>query len=167
MIRRVLAAFAVVISFALAGLTPAAPAQAVYAGTCATNSFCLYPWTGYGAPAAGDRWQTSYNNVINYHGGCINIGSATWDNGTPVADNSASLMFNTGSGSTYAGYYIRVFNWANCNGGGGSKGLGYAGSNGYIYQLSNLDSYYYTDPQVGPYKLYHTITSIQIRNPLD
>lgn len=157
-----LSALFLALGLSLAGATPA---HAAFGGVTADNSISLYQWTGLGAQVAGNRWQTSFSNVINNHGGCINIGAATWANGTPVADNSGSLMYKIGNTSTYHPYYVRVFNWANCNGGGGSKGLGYLAPN-YQYSLDDLNSYFYTSPQIGPYKLFHTISSIEIRDPL-
>jgi hypothetical protein len=161
-IMAALAALALTAGLSLAGATPA---HAAFGGVTADNSISLYQWTGLGAEVAGNRWQTSFNNVIA-QGGCLNIGGATWANGTKVADNSASLMYRVGNTSAYSAYTIRVFNWANCNGGGGSKYMGYLAANTQ-YTLDNLNNYYYTEPQVGPHKLYHTITSVQVRNPLD
>ncbi|MET0416530.1 MAG: hypothetical protein ABW022_10975 [Actinoplanes sp.] len=163
--NRFLAALAALFIALGISVAPASPAQAAFGGVCADNAVCLYQWTGLGAEVAGNRWQSSFNNIIN-SGGCLNItNAAKWANGTYVSDNSASLMYRVGNTSTYHPYYITVFNWANCQTGGGSKGMGYLAPNTQ-YSLDNLNNYYYTFPQVGPHKLYHTITSIEIRNPI-
>lgn len=164
--NRIAAAAAAVLLALGLSLAGAAPAHAAFGGVTADNSISLYQWTGLGAQVEGNRWQTSFTNVINNHGGCINIAPAKWANNTPVADNSASLMWRVGASTqAYSRFTIRVFNWANCNGGGGSKGMGYLAP-GTQYSLDNLNNYYYPDPSVGPYKLYRTISSIQIRDPL-
>ena len=123
---------------ALLGATGAAvvatPAQAAFGGNCATNSICLYQWTGFGAQVAGDRWQSSFNNIIS-QGGCLNVYSAYWDNGTAINNNSGSLMYVVSSG--YANYAIRVYDWENCNASGPSRGIGYAANN-TTYPMDNL-----------------------------
>jgi hypothetical protein len=142
----------------------ASPAQAAYGGTTAWNSFSLYQWTGLGAQYEGDRWQTSYQNVIN-NGGCLNV-SGSWINGTAKNNNTASFMFRT-SGSAYAGYTLRVYDWPNCNDNGFSRYISYLGGDGYQNITSNLNDWWYNDPYSGSIKLNRTISSIKIRNPLD
>lgn len=154
-----LAAFVMALGVSLSG---AAPAQAAFGGVCAGNSICLYQWTGLGAQVEGDRWQSSYNNIISNHGGCLNLGNATWDNGTLVRDNSGSLMWKT-TVSGYQNYAITVFNWAGCNSSGPFRVIGYAGSAGSQYSLDHLGNYLYNNNNPTNTTLYHTISSIGIR----
>jgi hypothetical protein len=157
---RVRLALAVLFAAVLGAGGLANPAQAAFGGTCATNAFCLYQWTGLGAQVAGDRWQSSYTNIIVNHGGCLNLGSATWDNGTPVNDNTGSAMVNTGSnGGAYTQYAVTLFNWTNCNTSGQWKVIGYLGDN-TSYALDNFNNYLYNNSSIS---LYHTVTSIGIR----
>lgn len=155
-----------ILRLALAGLLAAmlgavsfvSPASAAFGGVCASNSFCLYQWTGLGAQVEGNRWQSSYNNIISGDG-CLTLGSAAWANGTLVTDNSGSIMWKTTVGG-YEQYAITVFNWQNCNASGPFKVIGYLGSAGSQYSLDNLNNYTYSNSTI---KLYHTITSIGIR----
>lgn len=149
---------------ALMVVSTPAPALAAFGGVCAGDSFCLYQWTGLGAQVEGNRWQTSYYNVINNHGGCINLGSAAWANGTLVNNNSGSIMWKTQS-SGYTQYAITVFNWVNCNTDGQWEVIGYLGAAGTQYTLDNLTNYDYGDSG-SSLTLYHTITSIGIRRVL-
>lgn len=164
MITKWLKRLAVVFAAALilTGGAATAPAHAAFGGVCNGNAFCAYQWTGLGAQVANDRWQSSYTNIINNHGGCINLAGATWDNGTAVNDNTGSLMWNTVD-SGYDQYAITVFNWANCNTSGQWKVIGYLGGALSMYSLDNLNNYTYQSPPGTTMKLYHTITSIGIR----
>lgn len=142
----------------------ASPANAAFGGLCAADAFCLYQWTGLGAQVAGNRWQSSYDNFLLNHGGCINMAGATWANGTPVDNNSGSIMWRTVS-SGYTQYAITVFNWANCNTSGQWEVIGYLGSAGSQYSLDNLTHYDYSDSG-SSISLYHTISSVGIRRVL-
>jgi len=141
----------------------AAPANAAFGGVCANNSICLYQWTGLGAQVEGNRWQSSFNNIINYHNGCLNLGSATWANGTPVNDNAGSLMYVVTSG--YSNYAIRIYDWVNCNFSGPSRNIGYAANN-TTYSMDNLNYYLFSNNNPNGYSPYHRITSIGISDPL-
>ena len=154
-------AVVVAAAFTLTAAAGVAPAQAAFGGVCSGNAFCLYQWTGLGAQVENDRWQSSYTNIINNHGGCINLAGATWDNGTPVNDNSGSLMWKTVD-SGYTQYAITVFNWTNCNTSGQWEVIGYLGGALTMYSLDNLHDYHYGDSG-SSIELYHTITSIGIR----
>lgn len=142
----------------------ASPAHAAFGGVCSGDAFCLYQWTGLGAQVEGNRWQSSYYNITNNHGGCINLAGATWANGTLVNDNSGSIMWKTQS-SGYTQYAITVFNWTNCNTSGQWEVIGYLGSAGSQFSLDNLNNYDYSDSG-SSISLYHTITSIGIRRVL-
>jgi len=161
-LKRAFAALAasIVVGFGLAAT--ATPAQAAFGGYCAADAFCAYQWTGLGAQVEGDRWQSTYFNFTVAHDGCINLAGATWDNGTPVNDNTGSLMWYTQS-SGYTQYAITVFNWANCNTSGQWKVIGYLGAAGSTFNMDNLNNYTYQSPAGSTLKLYHTITSIGIR----
>jgi hypothetical protein len=137
------------------------PAQAAFGGICNGNAFCLYQWVGYGAQVEGNRWQSSYYNIVVNHGGCLNLGSATWANGTPVKNNSGSIMWKTVD-SGWEQYAITVFNWDNCNTSGEWEVIGYAGGALSQYGLDNLTQYDYSDSG-SSMTLYHTINSIGIR----
>lgn len=138
------------------------PAQAAYGGTCAANAICLYQGVGFWTQVAGDRWQSSFNNIIN-NGGCLNLGNAAWDNGTLVRDNSGSLMWTATSG--YSNYAIRVYDWVNCNFSGPSRNIGYAANN-TTYNMDNLNEYLFSNNNPNGFPLYHRITSIGISDPL-
>lgn len=169
MIKRFAAAIAASLLILAGSMTIGAPAQAAFGGTCAANSFCLYPWTGLGAPVAGDRWQSSISNIANHTDGgvqgCLNLGSATWNNGTPVNDNAASAMVNmTSTGNHWAYYTLDTYNWANCNAAGQSGHLTYL-PDGHLEGWDNLNNEGYDLPAGTTMKMYHTITSIRVRCP--
>lgn len=147
-----------------AGFTVATPAQAAFGGLCSANSFCLYQWTGLGAQVENNRWQSSYGNFIGHSGGCIDLSGPTWANGTPVNNNSGSLMWRTTVGG-WEQYAITVFNWANCNTAGQWEVIGYLGSAGSQFSYDNLSNYDYSDSG-SAITLYHTISSISIRRVL-
>lgn len=155
--RRIITGLLAMLTALTLGVTVgAAPAQAVYAGTCATNAICFYPWINFGGQASGDRWQSSFNNIVNYNGGCVNLYGATWDNGQPVNNNSGSLMYVSSSG--YDDYVIRLYDWENCNGSGPNLLMAYAGTaeTHKFADLRNLDF----SGTISP--LYHRVTSIKI-----
>ena len=161
--HRIMAALAAIVVAVGLTVAPAAPARAAYGGTCATNAICLYQGVGLWTQVAGDRWQSSFNNIIN-NGGCLNLGNAAWDNGTLVRDNSGSLMYVVGSG--YSNYAIRVYDWVNCNFSGPSRNIGYAANN-TTYTMDNLNNYLFSNNNPNGFPLYHRITSIGISDPLD
>lgn len=149
MIRK---AVATVAAFLLALLfLPSAPAQAASLHGCPDDTVCLYQWINYGA----DRWQSSFNNLMLHSLGCVNLTQpmAYWDNGTPVTDNSGSLVINNQNWGT--AYYVSVFNWANCNSGGGISSYGFRVGDAAEPDLRNV-------PLGGGITAYHTITSIQL-----
>lgn len=158
--NRILAALtALALALGLSMVT-ASPAQAAFGGVTAANSISFYQWTGLGAQVEGDRWQTSYSNIINA-GGCLNL-AGTWANGTSRNDNTGSAMWKT-TVSGYEQYAITVFNWSNCNAAGQFKVIGYLGSAGSQFSIDNLNDVTYSNPAGTTMKLYHTITSIGIR----
>ncbi|GIM97333.1 peptidase inhibitor family I36 protein [Paractinoplanes toevensis] len=154
---RLFALFATVLLGVGVSLSGAAPALAAAGGTCSANSFCLYQWTGFGAQVAGDRWQTSLSNIYNHPNHCLNIAPATWDNGTAVADNSGSLQWRVNQ-DLWVGRTIEVFNWVNCNPGGG-WGFWFPESVGSSYSNSNLSTLKWVQTDI---TLYHTITSVAV-----
>jgi hypothetical protein len=154
---RLFALLATVLLAAGVSLSGATPALAAAGGTCSPNSFCLYQWTGCGAQVAGDRWQSSLYNIYNHPNHCLNIPPATWDNGTPVADNSGSLQWRVNQ-DLWAGHTIVVYNWANCNQGGGWA-FWVPESSGSSYSNANLSSLTWIQTNI---TLYHTITSIAV-----
>ena len=143
--------------------TTATPAQAAFGGVCANNSICLYQWTGLGAQVAGNRWQSSFSNIIYNHNGCLNLAGATWANGTLVNDNSGSLMYVVTGG--YSNYAIRIYDWVNCNFSGPSRNIGYAADN-TTYAMDNLNDYLFSNNNPTGKSPYHNITSIGISDPL-
>jgi hypothetical protein len=125
------------------------------------NAFCLYQWRDRGTQVAGNRWQSSLQNIYNHPGHCLNIPPAKWANGTSVSDNSGSLQYRLDE-SQWGSAIITVYNWTGCNPGGGSyyfqndrEGPG-PGSGLVIFNLS-VERY----PQTS-ITLYHTITSISV-----
>ena len=158
-LRLVLAALAVsLLAVGAVTVQGATPAQAAAGGNCAANSFCLYQWTNYGALDAGDRWQTTFSNFYNHGNQCINISPATWDNGTPVADNSGSMQWN--GSSTWSDYTITFYNWVNCNAAGAWGQTPYlSGAAGY----PDLSAFTYPSPAGTTIKPFHTITSVDIQ----
>lgn len=138
----------------LAGLAVAAPAQAADAGNCSAESFCLYQWTDYKAQVTGDRWQTSFDNMLAHPNGCINLAGAVWDNGSPVADNTASMQWN--SNATYRDYVITFYNWTNCN------GAGAWGQTPFLTGPAGWTDLHFGYPSSPSISVYHTITSVQI-----
>lgn len=139
-----------------------APAQAAFGGACAGNSFCLYQWKDLDGPTAGSRWQSSYTNIYNHSGHCLNIPAATWANGDPVSDNSASAMLTTNAnGGAWSGYSITMFNWTNCNSAGQWKVLDYLGDN-TSDAWNDLAAIKYQYPSGSTMTLYHTVTSILV-----
>lgn len=155
---RLFALFATVLMAVGIGLSGANPAQAAAGGTCAMNSFCLYQWTNYGAQVSGDRWQSSLNNIHNHPAHCLNLSPATWNNGTPVNDNSGSVQWRANAQTSYG--QIMVFNWINCNPNGGWAMLMAAG-NWDEYNYNNLSTLTWTGTNTNV-SLYHTITSIMV-----
>jgi hypothetical protein len=137
------------------------PALAAYGGDCAVNSFCLYQWRDLGTQVAGNRWQSSLQNIYNHPGHCLNLPPAKWANGTNVSDNSGSLEYRL-SESGWRGSVITAYNWTNCNPGGGSfyfqndrEGPG----PGWGATFHNLSVETYSQNSI---TLYHTITSISV-----
>lgn len=146
-ISRIVAALVLALGILIA---PAAPASA--AGTCNSSSLCLFQATGFNQ----ERWQTSFNNINGHFGACLNIPPAAWSNGTGVSDNTGSLIINNNvAGSEWQAYEVVVFNWVDCQQGGGWRAFG----PGTIHTVSNLNGYYYNYKPAGP-PLYHTITSV-------
>lgn len=148
--KKILTALAV----SLLILAPAAPASAATIQGCPSQSICLYQAQNF----AQDRWQTSLNNVYQHTNMCLNIPNAQWSNGTPVADNSASLVVNNNdAASPWIYYNVYVHNWANCNSGGGVRLFQPS-----VQQVGYLSAFPYDTGA----SMYHTITSIElIRRP--
>jgi hypothetical protein len=144
------------------GLANPTPAHAAFGGDCSRNSFCLYQWKDQGTQVAGNRWQTSLQNIYNHPGHCLSIPPAKWANGTSVSDNSGSLALSFDK-NQWGSAIITIYNWTGCNPGGGSYYFSqdtefphpYGG--GIMFDLS-LHVY----PQTS-ITFYHTITSISVR----
>jgi hypothetical protein len=144
------------------GIVKPTPALAADGGKCSMNSFCLYQWRDFGAQVAGDRWQSTLQNIYNHPNHCVNIPPAKWANGTSVADNSGSAQYNLDV-DEWGSAVITVYNWAGCNPGGGSyyfqndRDTPGPGSGAFYY---NLNVYTYPRTSI---TLYHSITSISVR----
>lgn len=118
MIRRILALLAAaILSTAGVAVSPApaaalakvpVSAQSTLYG-CADGTVCLYQWTTYGA----DRWSSTFSNFWNHPNGCINLTNTYWDNGTPVWDNSGSMIIN--GNSVWYPVNVQIYNSVNCN----------------------------------------------------
>jgi len=113
--RRFIAVLAAFL-FAAAGVVGvASPASASVLG-CGADQVCLYQWLNFGAPAGATNpgWKSSFHNLLSQH--CINLTNpaAYWPNGTPVWDNSASLVVN-GSGAYGQQDGVSFYNSLNCN----------------------------------------------------
>lgn len=146
----ILAAF-----FIAAGLFSPAPAQASPYQGCPDQSICLYQAKNY----QQNRWTSSLNNVFQHTNQCLNIPNAAWANGTPVSDNSASLVVNNSVvDSPWIFYNIYVHQWANCNSGGGYR-LFQTGTVG-LYDLTQYTYSGISGPQT--LGMYHNITSIEL-----
>jgi len=144
---------AIAIALGVGAVTAPGIAQAALWHNCPYDTVCLYQWTNYGAPAgdANPGWKSSFGNIRNQH--CINLTqpAAYWPNGTPVWDNSASLIVG-GSGAYAQTDYISFYNSLNCNSGTGVTSLNANWVTGY----SDL----HTVPMGYGYTAYHTIASI-------
>ncbi len=143
--------FAVIAVSLLAVFGTVTPANAALYG-CPSDYVCLYQWKSFGA----DRWQSSFYNLLIDSDNCINLTSpmAYWDNDTPVTDNSGSLIIN-GSGGWNQWYNITLYNWVNCNSGGGS-------TIGYNLNWLNTEADL-ADVQISAtLTAYHTLTSLKL-----
>lgn len=149
---KILAAFAVL---AVAVFGFAGPAAASTTHGCPDDTLCLYQWTGYGAPAGATNpgWKSSFYNLSIHPNGCINLFSPNWPNGTPVNNNSASLIVN-GSGAYSGKVYVSVYNDENCIPNDGVASFNANWSTG----TSDLHTLQISASQ----NAYHTITSVQI-----
>ena len=155
---RLFALFASALLAAGISVSGATPAHAAFGGTCAENSFCLYQWVDFGTQIPDDRWQTSLYNISIHQQRCLNIAPINWNNGTPVNDNSASMVIRV-NGATWANHTIEVFNWVNCNPDGGYDYFT-ATSTDWSYTVSNLNNLLYL--RASDIHLYHTITSVAV-----
>lgn len=137
-------------------LVSPAKANSIYGCGSATvdNVICLFQNTNYGA----GKWISSFQNIYNHPGNCLNISPAQWPNGTPVNDNSWALVVNgDGTPTNVWRYYdIYIFNWINCNVDGGVDVFPGA-SESWIPNLTCC--YYVNHPNIS---LRQTITSIAL-----
>lgn len=154
---RLVAALATALLAVGISLPGATPALAAAGGTCSANSFCLYQWVDFGAQVAGNRWQSSLNNIYSHANHCLNLAPATWSNGTPVNDNSGSLQWRV-TQQLWVGHTIEVFNWVNCNPDGGF-GYWIPSSATSSYSSSNLSDLTWIGSSI---TLYHSVTSIAV-----
>lgn len=118
---------------------------------CVDSAFCLYQWLNFGA----GKWQTSYANILLHTNNCITITPAVWPNGTPVSDNSGSMISNGNSFWPADTYYGVVYDSGNCNSGAGSAGWNTDRVNTYP-DLRNVLLLVGTNA-------YHKISSVAIR----
>jgi|SRR6185436_2628549 len=135
------------------GIATPAQASSTWHG-CPVSTVCLYQAQNY----LQERWQSSLTNVYNSSYGsttqCLNLPPAQWSNGTPVYDNSGSMISNNDVvTSPWVNYNVYYFNWAGCNPGGG-YGLFIGGTADGSSTLSGNYPYGAANPR------YHTITSI-------
>jgi len=132
----------------------ASPAQASVLG-CPADTICLYQWINFGAPAGATNpgWKSSFHNLVYGNAGCINLTdpAAYWPNGTPVWDNSGSLVVN-GSGAYGQQDGISFYNSLNCNSN--------TGVISYDANWTSSESDLRTVPMGYGYYAYHTIASI-------
>lgn len=139
-----LASFVLVLGAIFGNSSPAVAAT----HNCTDGGYvCLFQWTNFGA----GKWQTSFSNIIGPWDGCLNIPPATWSNGTNVSDNSGSLVI-TGISSYPSGTNIILYNWTNCQSGGGLTS--------YPAWQTNSVSDLSTVPIGNGLNAYHTITSV-------
>lgn len=111
---------AAVAALALGAFGLAAPAAAtgVYQRGCPPDSVCLYQWVGFSGPAGSPipGWKSSFTNIASHLNSCLDlqVPLAEWANGTPVHDNSASIVVN-GAGDISDKINIRVYDQAYCD----------------------------------------------------
>lgn len=133
------------------------PASAAALHGCPDDYVCLYQWINYGAPAgdANPGWKSSFYNLYAHTNNCINLTSpaAYWPNGTQVWDNSAGLVVNNATWPST--WYISIYNWANCNSGGGIASTATLGADTTWPNLNDV-------PIGGGLTAYQTTTSIRI-----
>ena len=139
----------------LGSLALVTPAQAATVDGCGESTLCLYPEKNEGA----SPWHSSMNNIhLHTDGGvssCLDIPPANYPNGTHAYDNSGSLVLNDNTDLAWEAYDVYVYNWTDCNPGGGY----------YVLHGSNVDvegdlsvDFYVGAPSI---YLYHTITSVK------
>lgn len=131
------------------------PAMASVQHGCADSTFCAYQAKNEGQ----EIWHTSlYNIHLHTDGGvasCLDIPPAKWSNGTNVADNTGSAVLNDNTDIAWSAYDVYVYNWTDCNPGGGY----YIFHGSGVVTLSDLSVDFYAGaPTVS---LYHTITSVR------
>lgn len=155
--RNKIIAFLASLALIVGGVFVAAtPAQASVLG-CPSDTVCLYQWLNFGAPAGAPNpgWKSSFHNLVYGNAGCINLTqpAAYWANGTPLWDNSASLVVN-GSGAYGQQDSITFYNSLNCSAATGETG-------GYNASKTSSESDLRNVP-IGwnGQSAYHTIASI-------
>ncbi len=104
---------------------------------------------------SGDRWQTSFDNLIAHPNHCINLAGAQWDNGTAVADNTASMAWN--SNASYRDYVVTFYDWVNCNGDGPW------GQTPFLTGIAGYPDLHFGYPHDTSVSTYHSITSVDIQ----
>lgn len=143
-----------IFSLIIALLGVSAPVQAAPYLGCNDSSVCLTQARNF----QQNMWQSSLNNVhLHTSGGvssCLNLAPATWANGTPVTDNSGSVIVNNRTDAAWTQYNVYLFNWVNCNPGGGYDF--YTG--GSLMSVPYLDQHFFIGaPSISEY---HAFTSV-------
>lgn len=115
------------------------------------NSLCLYQWVNFGAA----KWCSTFANFWNNPNNCITITPATWPNGTPVSDNSGSLIANGNGDYDGVHYSGDVYDSGNCNAQAGVAGF----PAHFYYQVSNLQNLLLAPSTTA----YHRISSVAFR----